>query len=62
MNTPATSQVGRGGSMLCVAVRKCLRMDGVAWATAFSFHAFFLLFPLMILLVITPSEETQQTQ
>src|SRR5271169_4308796 len=38
-------------AMLCLAAKKFLQVDGVQWAGSFAFHAFFSLFPLMILLV-----------
>jgi Ca2+-transporting ATPase len=37
--------------ILCLAVKKFLRIDGAHWAGAFAFNAFFSLFPLMVLLV-----------
>ncbi|MCX6930122.1 MAG: hypothetical protein NT154_43960 [Verrucomicrobia bacterium] len=41
--------------ILCLAVKKFLRIDGARWAGAFAFDAFFALFPLMILLVTITS-------
>lgn len=38
-----------------LAARKFSRIDGKQWAGAFAFHAFFSLFPLMVLLVTTAS-------
>ncbi len=38
-------------AILCLAVKKFLRIDGAQWAGAFAFHMFFSLFPLMVLLV-----------
>jgi Ca2+-transporting ATPase len=37
--------------ILCLAGKNFFRIDGVQWAGAFAFNAFFSLFPLMILLV-----------
>jgi Ca2+-transporting ATPase len=42
-------------AMLCLAVKKFLRIDGAQWAGAFAFSAFFSLFPLMVLLVTIAS-------
>jgi YihY family inner membrane protein len=42
-------------AILCLAVKKFFRIDGAHWAGAFAFHAFFSLFPLMILLVTIAS-------
>jgi YihY family inner membrane protein len=42
-------------AILCLAVNKFFRIDGVQWAGAFAFDAFFSLFPLMILLVTIAS-------
>jgi Ca2+-transporting ATPase len=61
---PATpsSRPGRFGqqarriwAVLCLAVKKFLRIDGAQWAGAFAFNAFFSLFPLMVLLVTIAS-------
>jgi len=41
--------------ILCLAVKKFLRIDGAQWAGAFAFNAFFSLFPLMVLLVAVAS-------
>jgi YihY family inner membrane protein len=41
--------------ILCLALKKFLRIDGAQWAGAFAFNAFFSLFPLMILLVTIAS-------
>jgi YihY family inner membrane protein len=41
--------------VLCLAVKKFLRIDGAHWAGAFAFNAFCSLFPLMVLLVTTAS-------
>ena len=45
----------RAWAILCVAVKKFLRIDGAQWAGAFAFNAFFSLFPLMVLLVTIAS-------
>jgi Ca2+-transporting ATPase len=42
-------------AILCLAVKKFLRIDGAQWAGAFAFNAFFSLFPLMVLLVTIAS-------
>jgi YihY family inner membrane protein len=42
-------------AILCLAVKKFLRIDGAHWAGAFAFNAFFSLFPLMILIVTIAS-------
>jgi YihY family inner membrane protein len=42
-------------SMLCAAVKKFLRIDGVQWAGSFAFNAFFSLFPLIVLFVTVAS-------
>lgn len=57
MNMP--SRVGQKTrkvwTILCLAVKKFLRIDGAQWAGAFAFNAFFSLFPLIILLVTIAS-------
>jgi YihY family inner membrane protein len=45
----------RTWAILRLAVKKYLRIDGAQWAGAFAFHAFFSLFPLMVLLVTIAS-------
>jgi Ca2+-transporting ATPase len=45
----------RVGTILSLAVKKFLRIDGAQWAGAFAFNAFFSLFPLMVLLVTVVS-------
>jgi YihY family inner membrane protein len=42
-------------AILSLAVKKFLAMDGVQWAGAFAFNAFFSLFPLIVLLVTIAS-------
>lgn len=42
-------------AILWFAVKRFLRIDGAQWAGSFAFHAFFSLFPLMILLVTIAS-------
>ena len=42
-------------TILCLAVKKFLRIDGAQWAGAFAFNAFFSLFPLIILFVTIAS-------
>ena len=46
-----SSETRRAWAILCIAVKKFLRIDGTQWAGAFAFNAFFSLFPLMVLLV-----------
>ena len=48
-------QTRRVWAILCIAVKKFLRIDGAQWAGAFAFNAFFSLFPLMVLLVTIAS-------
>jgi YihY family inner membrane protein len=57
MNIPSRldQKTRRVWAILCLAVKKFFRIDGVQWAGAFAFHAFFSLFPLMILLVTISS-------
>ena len=40
---------------VCLAVKTFFRIDGLQWASAFAFNAFFSLFPLMVLLVTIAS-------
>jgi uncharacterized BrkB/YihY/UPF0761 family membrane protein len=47
----AFAETRRVWAILWLAVKSFLRIDGAHWAGAFAFHAFFSLFPLMILLV-----------
>jgi Ca2+-transporting ATPase len=42
-------------AILHISVKNFLRIDGAQWAGAFAFHAFFSLFPLMVLLVTIAS-------
>jgi YihY family inner membrane protein len=42
-------------AILCLAVKKFVRIDGVQWAGAFAFNVFLSLFPLMVLLVTMAS-------
>ena len=42
-------------TILCLAVKKFSRIDGAQWAGAFSFYAFFSLFPLIVLFVTIAS-------
>ena len=42
-------------AILCLSVKKFLRIDGAQWAGAFAFHAFFSLLPMMVLLVTIAS-------
>ena len=45
----------RAWALLSLSVKKFLRIDGAQWAGSFAFHAFFSLFPLMVLLVTVAS-------
>lgn len=45
----------RAWPVLCLALRKFLRIDGAQWAAAFAHYAFFSLFPLIVLLVTVAS-------
>ncbi|HCY75131.1 MAG TPA: hypothetical protein DHV28_04365 [Ignavibacteriales bacterium] len=45
----------RGWTILRLAFKKFLRIDGVQWAGAFSFNMFFSLFPLIVLFVTIAS-------
>jgi Ca2+-transporting ATPase len=45
----------RAWAILRLAVKKFFLIDGAQWAGAFAFHAFFSLFPLMVLLVAIAS-------
>ena len=42
-------------ALLMCAVKKFLRIDGAQWAGAFAFHAFFSLFPVIVLFVTIAS-------
>ncbi len=57
MNMPSQldQKIRRGWAILFLAIKKFLQVDGAQWAGAFAFHAFFSLFPLMILLVTVVS-------
>jgi YihY family inner membrane protein len=46
--------------ILSFAVKKFLRIDGAQWAGSFAFHAFFSLFPLMVLVVTIASSFVDQ--
>ncbi len=46
---------GQTWAIVRLAARKFLRINGTQWAGAFSFNAFFALFPLMVLLVAIAS-------
>jgi len=50
-----THKTRRTGAIFRLAVRKFFQIDGTEWAGAFAFHAFFSLFPLMVLLVTLAS-------
>jgi YihY family inner membrane protein len=51
MSSRLDQKTRRVWAILCLAVKKFLRIDGAPWAGAFAFHAFLSLFPLMVLLV-----------
>ncbi len=55
MSSRLNQTTRRVWAILYLAVKKFLRIDGAQWAASFAFHAFFSLFPLMILLVTTAS-------
>jgi len=57
MNMPSRldQKTPRVWAILCLAVKKFSRIDGVQWAGAFAFNVFFSLFPLMVLLVTIAS-------
>jgi Ca2+-transporting ATPase len=57
MNMPTwlDQKAHRIWAILRLAIKKFFRIDGVQWAGAFAFDAFFSLFPLMILLVTIAS-------
>jgi len=62
LNAPRNDQarhvwptIRRVWAIVCLAVKKFLRIDGAQWAGAFAFNAFFSLFPLMVLLVTIAS-------
>ena len=57
MNMPSRldPKTRRVWAILCLAVKKFLRIDGAQWAGAFAFNAFFSLFPLMVLFVTVAS-------
>ena len=44
-------KIHRIWAILILAAKKFLRIDGAQWAGAFSFNAFFSLFPLMVLII-----------
>jgi YihY family inner membrane protein len=48
-------RVRRAWTILILALKRFSRIDGAQWAGAFSFNAFFSLFPLMVLLVTVTS-------
>ncbi len=64
MNMPNwLSQKTRGiWSIFRLAIKKFLRIDGMQWAGAFAFNAFFALFPLLVLLVTIASFFVDQDQ
>jgi YihY family inner membrane protein len=47
--------IHKGWVILRLAIKKFSQIDGAEWGGAFAFHAFFSLFPLMILLVTITS-------
>ena len=57
MNIPGwlDQKTRRVWAILCLAVKKFLRIDGAQWAGAFAFNAFFALFPLIVLFVTVAS-------
>ena len=55
MTSRLDHKVRRVWAVLCLAAKTFSRIDGVQWAGAFAFNAFFSLFPLMILFVTLAS-------
>jgi YihY family inner membrane protein len=55
MSSRLSQKIHRVGSILYLALKKFFQIDGVVWAGAFAFNAFFSLFPLIILLVTIAS-------
>jgi Ca2+-transporting ATPase len=55
MSSRLDQKTRRVWAILSLAAKKFLRIDGAQWAGAFAFHAFFSLFPLMLLLVTIAS-------
>lgn len=57
MNIPGhlDQKYGTVWQILCLAGKKFLRIDGMQWAGAFAFDAFFSLFPLLVLMVTIAS-------
>jgi YihY family inner membrane protein len=55
MSSRLEQKTRRVWAILSLAVKKYLRIDGAQWAAAFAYHAFFSLFPLMVLLVTIAS-------
>lgn len=51
MNKKIRNGLGRGWATLCLSVRKFIDIDGDQRAAAFSYSAFFSLFPLIVLIV-----------
>jgi len=52
---PFKQKAGRIRAIIGLAFKKFFRIDGVQWAGAFAFNAFFSLFPLIVLFVTTAS-------
>ncbi len=50
-----SQKIRQAWAVFRLAAKKFSRIDGKQWAGAFAFHAFFSLFPLMVLLVTTAS-------
>lgn len=47
-------------AIFCLAIKKFSQIDGIHWAGAFAFNAFFSVFPLLVLLVTIASFFTDQ--
>jgi len=55
MSSRLDQKTRRVWAILSSAVKRFLQIDGAQWAAAFAFHAFFSLFPMMVLLVTIAS-------
>lgn len=53
-------KIRRIWAIFCLAIKKFSQIDGIQWAGAFAFNAFFSVFPLLVLLVTIASFFTDQ--
>ncbi len=62
MNMPnwLNQKIRRIWAIFCLAIKKFSQIDGIQWAGAFAFNAFFSVFPLLVLLVTITSFFTDQ--